>query len=297
MAIDQKTILTRIINKNASLAEWNASDLVLKKGEIALAYVETLETTHKTVIAEDGTTSVEQIQTIVPTYLMKIGDGTNVFSSLKWLAAPASDVYPWAKKAALDFADLPEDVKTAVADVSSKLDADTYNTFIEDVFTPLKSTVDAFFADDAKIEGVVDTLVEIQNYLDTTDGAQSLIQQVATLYDWYEENNAKLATIQSWYDAHEAVLSGITSDKVSHWDEAYTNTHTHDNKDLLNTITSDNVHSHSNKTELDKIEDGDVAYWNSIEGTVAANYVQHSITTVEYLLDCGGCTERTSSTT
>ena len=39
--MSEKTLNTRIINKHASLTEWSSSTLVLKKGEIALAYVET----------------------------------------------------------------------------------------------------------------------------------------------------------------------------------------------------------------------------------------------------------------
>lgn len=76
-----KTLFTRIINKNDSLANWTSNDPVLKQGEIALAYIET-------------TTAGGNI---VPTYLMKVGHNGKKFSELKWLAAPASDVHGWAK--------------------------------------------------------------------------------------------------------------------------------------------------------------------------------------------------------
>lgn len=79
----EKILNTRIINKNDSLTNWTTNDPVLKQGEIALAYIES------TTAGGD----------IVPTYLMKVGHGEKKFSQLKWLAAPASDVYGWAKAA------------------------------------------------------------------------------------------------------------------------------------------------------------------------------------------------------
>ena len=80
-----KILQTRIINKHADLATWKTSSLPLKTGEIALARVETTK--------PDGHGG----HYTVPTYLMKVGDGEKTFSQLEWLAAPASDVYEWAK--------------------------------------------------------------------------------------------------------------------------------------------------------------------------------------------------------
>lgn len=81
----EKILQTRIINKHADLATWASSTLPLKTGEIALARVETTR--------PDGHGG----SYTVPTYLMKIGDGEKTFNQLEWLAAPASDVYQWAK--------------------------------------------------------------------------------------------------------------------------------------------------------------------------------------------------------
>lgn len=83
----EKILQTRIINKHADLATWKDSTLPLKTGEIALARVETTK--------PDGHGG----SYTVPTYLMKVGDGEKTFSQLEWLAAPASDVYEWAKAA------------------------------------------------------------------------------------------------------------------------------------------------------------------------------------------------------
>lgn len=275
MATTEKTILTRIINKNASLNEWMSSTLPLKKGEIALAYIETKQTATDA----NGKITVQY----VPTYLMKIGDGTHTFKDLNWLAAPASDVYDWAKKAALDENDLPTTWKAAVdqavADVNthktSKLDAATYEAFIAPTgdFGKLKATVDDFFANEANADEVVNRLVEIQEILETTKDAEDLIQRVAAL--------------EEWYDSHHTTLEKVTEQKITNWDTAFTNNHTHSNKTLLDSIGEDNVHAHTNKAELDKIANGDVAKWNAIEQNVSNNYVKHSVTDVEYILDCG----------
>lgn len=92
------TMKTRIVLKNDSLENWNAEgSIVLKQGEIGLARV-------NVDIAKDGTGA----KLTKPVYLMKVGDGEQAFSALEWLAAPASDVYAWAKKQSLDAADLPE---------------------------------------------------------------------------------------------------------------------------------------------------------------------------------------------
>lgn len=75
--------------RNDTLSEWNGSgSVILQEGEIALAQVGSTQ-----VQKSDGTYYQE------PVYMAKIGDGSSSFSSLNWLAAPASDVLSWAKKA------------------------------------------------------------------------------------------------------------------------------------------------------------------------------------------------------
>ena len=83
----EKILHTRIVNKHDTLENWISSDLILKEGEIALAKVETA--------TQDAKGNI----IYVPTFLMKVGDGTSTFAALNWLSAPASDVYSWAKAA------------------------------------------------------------------------------------------------------------------------------------------------------------------------------------------------------
>lgn len=91
----EKRLTTRIVSKHADLTAWESSSLKLLAGEIALASINTTK--------PDG----QGGSITVPTYLMKVGDGEKTFAELNWLAAPASDVYAWAKKQNLALSDIP----------------------------------------------------------------------------------------------------------------------------------------------------------------------------------------------
>lgn len=86
----EKTLNTRIQLKYDTLANWNNSSLILKKGEVAFATVPTVE----------GST-LEPV-------MFKVGDGSKTFAQLDWASAKAADVYGWAKAAGL-----PIDATTA----------------------------------------------------------------------------------------------------------------------------------------------------------------------------------------
>jgi len=104
----ERTLNTRIILKNDTLAEWSKdTSLILNKGEIALVSIETVQ---------PGGSGYS-----VPTYLMKVGDGRTAFSGLNWLAAPASDVYAWAKQENPEVKDLPSNLKNAILEIQAKL--------------------------------------------------------------------------------------------------------------------------------------------------------------------------------
>lgn len=84
MATEQ-ILNTRIQLKYDTLANWNASTFNLKKGEIALVEVPTVE----------GAT----LQPV----MFKVGVGDKKFSELDWVSAKAADVYGWAKKSQAEF--------------------------------------------------------------------------------------------------------------------------------------------------------------------------------------------------
>lgn len=104
---NEKFLNTRIINKHDSLTNWNSSTLPLKEGEIALAYVETTKPDN-----HGGSYTI-------PTYLMKVGVEGKTFSEVEWLAAPASDVYAWAKLENPTIEQLPANLKTAIENLQS----------------------------------------------------------------------------------------------------------------------------------------------------------------------------------
>lgn len=78
------TLNTRIALKYDTLTNWNASEFILKKGEVAICSLANNET------AEQSTP---------PAVLLKVGDGDHKFRELPWASGLAADVYGWAKAA------------------------------------------------------------------------------------------------------------------------------------------------------------------------------------------------------
>ena len=104
-----------------------------------------------------------------------------------------------------------------------------------------------------------------------------------TAYDHSQNGDVHVTTTQktNWNTAYsnshthsnKTVLDGITSTKVSNWDGAATNSHTHSNKTALDAITSTkmtnwdtaytNSHTHSNKANLDAITATKMTNWDT----------------------------------
>lgn len=108
-----KILQTIIINRNDNLFSngestgWDNSTRTLMAGEIALAKITTQQPNGHGGIIE------------VPAYLMKVGVGDKPFKDSAWLYAKASDVYSWAKKEFLEYADLPESLKTTIEELKA----------------------------------------------------------------------------------------------------------------------------------------------------------------------------------
>ena len=204
----EKTLNTRIINKHAELSAWNTSSLTLKAGEIALARVETTK--------PDGNGGFYK----VPTYLMKVGDGDKTFSQLEWLAAPASDVYAWAKKEHMAASDIPvftEDdaariaptFATAIANLQSALG--TGGSVMESIQT----AIEALDVTDTEV-GDAETAYQVVTAVSETDGKISVTRRALGIKDIAELQaalNAKLdvATYNSDKAASDALIAGNTS--------------------------------------------------------------------------------------
>lgn len=74
---------TRISLKYDTYEQWHTNNPVLLKGELGIVEV-------------PASTGVAQNE---PTYLLKVGNGTDHFDDLKWISGTAADVYSWAKAA------------------------------------------------------------------------------------------------------------------------------------------------------------------------------------------------------
>ena len=93
--LNQKVLNTRIKLKYDSYENWSTNNPVLLAGEVALVYVPADK------VAEVGEHNLTG--TTPPHVLMKVGDGTSNFNSLKYVSALAADVNSYAKMKAADF--------------------------------------------------------------------------------------------------------------------------------------------------------------------------------------------------
>lgn len=120
------TLNTRIALKYDLLSAWNTSDLVLKKGEIAIAEIPS----QNNIIGDAAHTP----ENSPPAIAMKVGDGVKTFKQLPWVQAVAGDVYAWAKKANAptlgELTNIDADLKTEVDKIIGQhgeiQDTDTY---------------------------------------------------------------------------------------------------------------------------------------------------------------------------
>ncbi|MBS5724942.1 MAG: hypothetical protein KHW59_04070, partial [Clostridiales bacterium] len=77
----EKTLNTRILLKYDTYENWTTNNPVLKAGEVAIATVPT---------NQGGVQNA-------PSILLKAGDGTSDYNTLKFVSGLAADVYAWAK--------------------------------------------------------------------------------------------------------------------------------------------------------------------------------------------------------
>lgn len=193
----EKTLNTRILLKNADLSTWNSSTLVLKAGEVALAKIETTQ--------HDAATGNYYK---VPTYLMKVGDGSKTFSQLNWLAAPASDVHTWAKKASLDYADLPETLRTEIDNLQAAVG--TSGSVANQISTAIDALKDACTVADAAVANQFVTAVAQE------DGKIEVTRRALTAADIPTLEISKINGLQAALDAKAAktdfdTLNGIVT--------------------------------------------------------------------------------------
>lgn len=151
---NEKILNTRIQLKYDTLANWNASTFNLKKGEIALVEVPTVE----------GST----LQPI----MFKVGVGDKKFSDLDWASAKAADVYGWAKKPQAEFETYVKGLVNTglLGDYYTKTEIDALLKAITDAASALAGRVEALEGNydvDKKLSVVISELEGKINAVDT----------------------------------------------------------------------------------------------------------------------------------
>ncbi len=170
----EKILNTRIQLKYDTLANWNSSTFIPKKGEMCIATVTTATKDSKGNIIH------------VPTVLVKVGDNENVFSALPFVSAPAADVYDWAKK----------DEATFVANFLSMKNGDQ----------TMQSLLDGIFATPAEVETAIATF--------KTNIIDGIISRLGTAEGKITTLEGKVATLEaSGYDDTEVrgLITGNTN--------------------------------------------------------------------------------------
>lgn len=118
-----KKLNVRINHKYDTYANWLQSDVVLGKGEIAVAEI----SSGQTFTEPDGSTHLTP-----PAIGIKIGDGTKKFNELPWIQSTAGDVYTWAKE------DAPEKLFKRNASTNEYI----YKDFIKEVEGLVRGTIE-----------------------------------------------------------------------------------------------------------------------------------------------------------
>ena len=188
--IDNAKILnTRIILKNDTLANWNDSSLILQPGEVAFAKIESAD--------NYGT----------PTYLMKVGDGVNTFSNLKWTAANAADVYSWAKSKEIKAAGTGNAV-TGVSVVDNE-DGTTSVVLNKEISFALASDLDNYTTTDDLVSLLDEYVTEDE--LTTTLAGYALKEHEHTVEDITDFDSA----VKAYDYATKAEAQGYADAKVA----------------------------------------------------------------------------------
>lgn len=187
------TIRTRIISKHADLASLNASTtFVPYKGEIVFAEV----------------TTYDNNGVAVPCYLMKVGNGTDLFKNLKWAGAQALDVYSWAKQA--NFPVIKTGAGNVISDIewidaeAAKNESDatlkggylklsTANVATSESLGALQDAVTALTTRVTTAEGDIDTLEDRMDTVEATLETKANTQTVTDLEAAYKAADTKLA--------------------------------------------------------------------------------------------------------
>lgn len=139
---NEKILNTRVQLKYDTLANWNASTFIPKKGEMCIATVDTAQKDAKGNIIT------------VPTLLIKVGNNTEKFADLPFVSAPAADVYDWAKQSEADF-------------VANFLKMEGMQAALDGVFATDEAMTTAIAGVQDEIKAVSDAVTQLSTYVGT----------------------------------------------------------------------------------------------------------------------------------
>jgi hypothetical protein len=152
----ENVLMTRIQLKYDLLANWNASSLILKKGELAIAEVPSQS-------SNSGLTP--------PAIGIKVGDGLKTFIQLPWIQAAAGDVYSWAKAA-----EKPTYTAQEISGLENYISGHTGDTIYQ-IIRGTNDDINKYFLQSSADGGIIWTTVST---LDFTD----LNGRISTLESW-----------------------------------------------------------------------------------------------------------------
>lgn len=182
-----KILNTRLRLKYDTLANWTAANPVLLEGEVGVVSVP---------LASETTVG----QVVKPAILFKVGDGTTPFETLPWASAMAADVHAWAKKASLEYVDLPEELKNEV-DALQTLTAGELK-FGENTYTSLKEYVDAKtagIATDAALDDLQNKVGALETTLESYATTAYVNEKVSEINETISTLTGRVAAIEADY--------------------------------------------------------------------------------------------------
>lgn len=171
----EKTLNTRILLKYDSYTNWTTNNPVLKKGEVAIATIEN---------NADGVQNA-------PSVVVKVGDGTTPYNTLKFISGLAADVYSWAKAAnkpsytASEIGGLSEYIAGEIEDTDTQyqlVKVDDYNyklqsKALDGSWTDVEgSTITIPAYDDTELNNAID---DINETIGTVTEGKTVVQMIA----------------------------------------------------------------------------------------------------------------------
>lgn len=202
----EKILNTRIQLKRDSLTNWNQSSVVLKPGEVGVAYVD--------VATKDAKGNIIH----VPTALLKVGENvegsTKTFKELPFVSAVAADVYAWAKKEGIEVID--EGTGEVISDVAWDSTKNALVLTRIDVVTPAEQTetLKSYYT-----KSEIDTKIQSINNTNSglADRVQALEDLEAEYGDIVNHNVSEFATAAQGTKADNAAAAIATyGDIVTH---------------------------------------------------------------------------------